>query len=269
VDHRSTAAEWMLDRKRSAGRFVLARYLVERGASADIFLAAALGLTERVRAMLHSNPLWLGLRTGQGAYGEQPPSSYHIYFWTIGSNCTPLDVAAQFEQDETLRTMLEFASPLQKLLFACRRGDEPWAVLLAHPGVIASMTPADHRAISDAAWNGDARAVALMSELGFDPRTPGHDGGPALHCAAWEGSVETVAALLARPDARSLVAIRDAKYSATPLGWCCHGSRYGSTSHDHAGVAKLLLEAGARPGPDTSEASESVEAVLTNWSRAS
>jgi ankyrin repeat protein len=164
---------------------------------------------------------------------------------------------------------LEFASPLQQFLFACRRGDQPWAVLLAHPEIIASMTSDDHRAISDAAWNGDARAVALMSELGFDPRTPGHDGGTALHCAAWEGSVETVAALLARPDARSLVAIKDPKYGATPLGWCCHGSRYGNTSHDHAGVAKLLLEAGARPGPDTSEASESVEAVLTNWSRAS
>jgi ankyrin repeat protein len=268
VDHRSTAAEWMLEHKRGAGRYELARYLVERGASADIFLAAALGLTERVRAMLQDNPQLLNLRTGQGAYGEQSPSSYHIYFWTIGSNCGPLDVAAQFEQDETLRTMLKFAPPLQQFLFACRRGDEPWAVLLAHPETIASMTSDDHRAISDAAWNGDARAVALMSELGFDPRTPGHDGGTALHCAAWQGSVETVAALLARPDARSLVAIRDAKYGATPLGWCCHGSRYGNTSHDHAGVAKRLLEAGARPGPDTNEASESVEAVLTTWSRA-
>ncbi|MFL5594562.1 MAG: ankyrin repeat domain-containing protein, partial [Gemmatimonadaceae bacterium] len=38
VDHHSTAAEWMLDQKRGAGRFDLARYLVERGASTDIFL---------------------------------------------------------------------------------------------------------------------------------------------------------------------------------------------------------------------------------------
>ena len=124
VDHRSTAAEWMLDQKRGAGRFDLARYLVERGASADIFLAAALGLSDRVRAMLEANPKLLDLRTGQGDYGEQPPSSYHIYFWTIGDSRSPLDVAAQFEQRETLRTMLEFASPLQRLLLACRRGDE-------------------------------------------------------------------------------------------------------------------------------------------------
>jgi ankyrin repeat protein len=267
VDHRSTAAEWMLDQKRGAGRFELARYLVDRGASADIFLAAALGLADRISAMLQADPILLDLRIGRGDYAEQPPSSYHIYFWTIGDSRSPLDVAAQFEQQQALRIMSEFASPLQRLLLACRRNDEAQARLLLreHPGIIESMTTDDHRAISDAAWNGDARAVALMSELGFDPRTPGHDSGTALHCAAWEGSAETVAVLLRRPDARSLVAIRDAHYGGTPLGWCCHGSRFGNTSHDHAGVARLLLEAGARPGPDTGEASPSVEAVLSNW----
>jgi ankyrin repeat protein len=270
VDHRSTAAEWMLDQKRGAGRFELARYLVERGASADIFLAAALGLADRVSAMLHANPRLLDLRIGRGTYGEQPPSSYHIYFWTIGDSCSPLDVAAQFEQQETLRIMSEFASPLQRLLLACRRGDEAQARMLLreHPGIIESMAPDDHRAISDAAWNGDARAVALMSDLGLDPRTPGHDSGTALHCAAWEGSAETVAVLMRRPDARSLVAIQDAHYGGTPLGWCCHGSRFGNASHDHAGVARLLLEAGAEPAP-TLEASPSVEAIITSWRRRS
>jgi ankyrin repeat protein len=270
VDHRSTAAEWMLDQKRGAGRFELARYLVERGASADIFLAAALGLADRVGAMLQANPKLLDLRTSRGDYGEQPPSSYHIYMWTIGDSRSPLDVAAQFEQQETLRIMSEFASPLQRLLLACRRTDEAQVRLLLrdHPGIIESMGPDDHRAISDAAWNGDARAVALMSELGFDPRTPGHDSGTALHCAAWEGSAETVAVLVRRPDARSLVAIQDAHYGGTPLGWCCHGSRFGNASHDHAGVARLLLEAGAEPAP-TLEASPSVVAVLASWRRSS
>lgn len=264
VDHRSTAAEWMLDSKRGAGRFDVARYLVERGASADIFLAAALGLTDKVRAMLHANPELLNLRTGRGEYGERPPSSYHIYMWTIGDSRSPLDVAAQFEQQETLQVMLELASPLQRLLVACRRGDEAQArrMLREHPGIIESMTSDDHRTITDAAWNGDARAVALMSDLGFDPRTPGQDGGTALHCAAWEGSAETVAVLLRRTDAHTLVAIRDPRYGATPLGWCCHGSRYGNTSHDHVGVARLLLDAGAQPEPGPSMASPAVEAVL-------
>jgi len=267
VDHRSTAAEWMLDQKRGAGRFDIARYLVERGASADIFLAAALGLTDKVRAMLRGDPKLLDLRTAQGAYGEKPPSSYHIYMWTIGDGRSPLDVAAQFEQQETVAAMLEFASPLQRLLLACRRADEAGAraLLRENPGIIESMTSGDHRAITNAAWNGDARAVALMSNLGFDPRIEGHDGGTALHCAAWQGSTETVAVLLRRRDARELLTIKDSHYGATPLGWCFHGSRVGNTSHDHAGVAKLLLEAGARPGPGPVEASPSVEAVLTSW----
>ncbi len=264
VDHRSTPAQWMLDRTHSAGRFELARYLVDRGASTDIFLAAALGLSERVRAMLEANRALLDLRTGQGEYGEQPPSSYHIYFWTIGSSRSPLDVAAQFEQWDTLDAMLAFASPVHRLLYAARRGDRERAldVVQQHPGLVASMTALDHRALADAAWSGDARAVAVMVELGFDPRTPGHDSGTALHCAAWEGSPETVAALLRHPDARALVAIKDAHYGATPLGWCCHGSLHGNRDHDHAGVARLLIDAGAQPGRDTTNASPAVQSVI-------
>ena len=217
--------------------------------------------------MLRVNPALLDLRTGQGDYAEQPPSSNHIYFWTIGNGRSPLDVAAQFQQQDTLDAMLEFASPLQRLHHACLAGDEAHArsLVQTHPGLIEAMAVEDHRAITDAAWNGNARAVALMVDLGFDPRTSGHDSGTALHCAAWEGSTDAVTALLRHRDARELVAIRDAHYGATPLGWCCHGSRFGNISHDHAGVARLLLEAGARPGPDTREASASVEAVFSAW----
>jgi ankyrin repeat protein len=264
VDHRSTPAQWMLDRRRGAGRFELAQYLVERGASTDIFLAAALGLTDRARGMLESNRDLLDLRTGRGDYGEKPPSSYHIYFWTIGDSRSPLDVAAQFEQHETREKMLAFATPMQRLLSACRMADETSAraLMREYPDLMAAMGPEQHRAITDAAWHGDARAVALMLELGFDPRTPGQDDGTALHCAAWEGSAETVAALLRHPTGRALVSARDAPHQATPLGWCCHGSVHGNRGHDHAGVARLLLVAGAQQGKDTRDSSPSVRAVL-------
>jgi ankyrin repeat protein len=267
VDHRGTPAEWMLDRQRGAGRFQLAQYLVERGAATDIFLAAALGLSERARAMVQANGHLLRLRTGRGDYGPQDPSSYHIYFWTIGDGRSPLDVAAQVEQSETLESMLAFASPLQRLVFACRRGDEEWArrIVREQPGIIESMAVEDHRVLADAGWNGEARAVALMLDLGFNPRTPGHDSGTALHLAAWEGSVDTVEALLRHPDARELLSLRDAHHGGTPLGWCCHGSLHGNPSHGHAGVARLLLEAGAQPESDTHGASPAVQSVLARW----
>jgi ankyrin repeat protein len=264
VDHRATPAQWMLDRRRGAGRYDLAQYLLERGASADIFLAAALGLTSRVRSMLETDASLLDLRTGQGDYAEKPPSSYHIYFWTIGDGRSPLDVATQFEQRDTVVVMLTFATPIQRLVSACRRGDAAGAhaIVRDHPGIVTSMPAEHHRAIADAAWSGDVRAVGLMLELGFDPLTPGHDSGTALHCAAWEGSVETVEALLRHPDARTLLSMRDARYGATPLGWCCHGSLHGNTRRDHAGVAQRLLDAGAQVGRDAAHASPSVRAVL-------
>jgi len=264
VDHRSTPAEWMLARHRGEGRYALASYLVERGASTDIFLAAALGITDRVRELVETDRALLDLRTGQGRYAAQPPSAQHIYLWTIGDNRSPLDTAAQFDQHETLELLLGFASPIQRFMLACRQGDEPAAraLLRDDPSLMSRLTDGDRRAITDAAWNAEAGAVAVMLALGFDPRTPGQDGGTALHCACWQGSPETVAALLRHPDAAELLSIREAHHGGTPLAWCCHGSRFGPTGRDHAAVARLLLTAGARPGPDTGDASDEVEAVL-------
>ncbi len=175
VDHRSTPAQWMLDRRRGAGRYELAQYLAERGAATDIFMAAALGLTDRVRTLLQADATLLNLRTGRGEYGEKPPSSYHIYFWTIGDGLTALDVAAQFDHRETLDAMMAFASVSQRLLAACRQGDEALArgIVREHPGIVGSLTQDEQRVIADAAWNGNARAVALMLDLGFDPKVTG------------------------------------------------------------------------------------------------
>lgn len=265
VDHRSTPAQWMLDRARGAGRYDLARHLVSRGASADVFLAAALGLADALRAMLAADPSLLEKRTGQGEYGEQPPSSYHIYFWTLGANLSPLQVAARFEQREALEVMQSFATPRQRFVAAAAgaRADEARLLLREHPGLVAELTPADHRALADAAWAPDPAAVALMVELGFDPATPGHDGGTALHCAAWEGSAAAVEAILRDPRGRALVEARDPRYGGTPLGWCCHGARNrGTDGADHAGVARLLLEAGATLHPGWEDAPEPVREVL-------
>ncbi len=243
VDHRAAPAEWMLDRSRNAGRYALAQYLVERGAHADIFMTAALGLTDRARDLLQGNAALLDEQTSRGAYGEMPPSSFHMYFWTIGSNRSPLEVAAQFGHAETLAVMLPFATPVHRLRAACRRTDveAARAVVREHPGLVASLSAQDQRAITDAAWDGDAPAVALMLELGFDPATPGHDSGTALHCASWQGSAATVAVLLSAPQGRALLTVRDAHHNDMPLGWCRHGATHGPRGGDHAAVETLLL----------------------------
>jgi hypothetical protein len=118
VDHRSTPAQWMLGADPASSRNDIAAYLVERGASADIFLAAALGLTDDGERMIESDPSVLDLRTSQGEYAEQPPSSYPIDQWTIGPNLSPLHAAAKFHRDDTLVVMERFASLTERLLLA-------------------------------------------------------------------------------------------------------------------------------------------------------
>jgi ankyrin repeat protein len=278
VDHRSTPAQWMIGSVEppEESRRDLARYLVERGASADIFLAAALGLTSRVREMLERDPSLLALRTGRGDYGEKPPSSYQIYFWTIGQNMTPLATAAIFGHRETLDVIRQFASPEQRLVLACYEADRETALAIVRerPGIVQSLTSDDRRALTDAAWHANAPAVELMMELGFDPgvaSVTGPTGGTALHCAAWEGSVACVDAILRYPNGRALIDRRDTQYGGTPLSWCCHGSVHGNRRRDHAGVARRLFAAGARlTRPiDEIEASEAVMAVVRELTRAS
>ena len=246
VDHRSSAAEWMLGDASDPGksRLGLARYLVERGASTDIFLASALGESTRVRDMLAASPSLLTLRTGQGDYGEKPPSSFHIYLWTIGANLTPMQTAARFSQHEVLDVMRGFATAEQRLLLACHEGnrEEALAIVGDHPGIVQHLGPDDRRALTDEAWMANAKAVELMLELGFDPSVPsvsGPTGGTALHCAAWEGSVACVDALLRHPSGRALLA-----YGGTPVDWCRHGAEHcGNVQANHAAVERLLLAA--------------------------
>jgi hypothetical protein len=250
-------------------RLDLARYLVERGASADIFLAAALGLTNLALALVDADPSVLELRTSQGAYAEQPPSSYHIYAWTIGPNLTPLQTAARFGRGETVDALRRVAPIEPRFLLACHQGDRDAALALvsAYPGLVESLGTADKRALADEAWAANAPAVELMMELGFDPTVISSNGGAgatALHCAAWEGSARSVAAILRHPARAQLVRTRDATHHGTPLGWCCHGSLHcGRRGAEHAEVARLLIGAGANPEPEM-EASPAVQAVLAS-----
>ncbi len=266
VDHRGTPAQWMLDRRRGAGRYDLAGYLVERGATADIFLAAALGLAERAGEMVEADPSLLDLRTGHGDYGAKPPSADHIYTWTIGVDRTPLQVAAQFEQHATVEIMAAHATPRQRLVAALAEGDEDAAraLLAEDPTLFGSLDARDRSALPEAGWAGNARAVALMLDLGLGPDATNEGGATVLHTAAWQGSAECVAKVLEHPAAASLLEMRDTHFGATPLGWCSHGSVHGPRG-EHARIARLLLEAGAAPPTELGEASEEVMAVVEGW----
>lgn len=268
VDHRSTPAQWMLERKRGAGRFALAEYLVEHGAEVDILLAAALGLTEQLRGLLQGNASLVEQRTGHGDYGEQPPSSFHIYTWTIGQHLSPLQVAAQFEQHEAFDILQDFSSPKDRLLAACAhaRVQDANELLREWPGLLDDLNAEDMRVLPDAGWAGNAAAVDLMLALSFDAAATGPDGGTVLHCAAWQGAAACIETALRYSKVRALIEVRDRVHGSTPLGWCCHGARYcADQAGDYPAVARLLLEAGARPGPNLVDAPEDVLAVIRSY----
>ena len=259
VDHRATPAQWMIGDGEGSPRFELAAYLVERGATTDIFLAAALGLTDRVSAMLERDPSLLRLRTGEGEYGQRQPSAQHIYQWTIGAHRSPLHAAAKFGQRETLAVMERYASPVERLLVACHRGDgdAARAAIAAQPDIMRRLDHVERAALTDEAWAGNTAAVELMLELGFDPSAmsmTNHTGGSALHCAAWQGSLGCVEAILRHPASTALLEVRDPMHHSTPLVWCAHGSEHrGNPRGEYVAIARRLIAAGARVEPQMLE----------------
>lgn len=270
LDHRSTPAQWMLNKRREAGRFNLARYLVERGAYCDIFLATALGLTEQLRAMIEADRSLLQLRTGQGEYGPEAsgPGSHHIYTWTIGQNLSPLQVAAQFEQEEALKVLRTFADPKDRFIAACAGANEAEArqILNEHPELLNNLTANERRTLPDAAWGGNGAAVALMLKLGFDPAVTAQNGGTVLHCAAWMGMATIVKTALSYSGVHELVNSPDPTYESTPLGWCCHGACHNGNPHgDYPTVARLLLEAGAKPDSNLENVPEEILLVIREY----
>jgi hypothetical protein len=138
-----------------------------------------------------------------------------------------------------------------------------------HPGIVQSLGAADRGTITDEAWATNAPAVTLMLTLGFDPAALSmseHNGGTALHCAAWKGSSECVAAILADDRGRAMLEVRDLRFGTTPLHWCGHGSvNCRNPRGDYGEVARLLIAAGALVPADAAEwdVSDEVESAIS------
>jgi ankyrin repeat protein len=140
------------------------------------------------------------------------------------------------------------------LVGACRRGDAAAvdALLAASPGLLAALTPADHGALCEAAWEGADAAVALMLRVGFPTTARGRWGATPLHLAGFRGHASTVRLLLeAGADIRALSEFEP----GTPLDWAAYGSRHATREltgdvcsgpdADYVVVVRMLLDRGA------------------------
>jgi cytohesin len=213
--------EWAVDADLPSAKLLL---LFESGAAREIVHAAALGLTDAVRAILDTDPDAVRHRNG-------------------GRN-TALHRAAQRGHAEVVRLLLDQgaavgavaddgATPLHR---AAAGGHVAVLRLLLDAG--ADPAARDHcgeTPLALAAAHAGAEAVSLLAEGGAPVNAAGAGRQTPLHRAAERGdaAADTVRALLAngaRTDARNY-------YGAAPL--------HVAARVDAPAVAALLLEAGA------------------------
>ena len=112
------------------------------------------------------------LERGAEPYGRgQDPWSAHELAVRQGRDDIAKLLRSHSAQDDT--------TPVDRFLSACIRADRAEAErrLTEHPGLLATLTAEDHRALTHAADHGDVSAVRLMLDLGFPIDAPVGDDG--------------------------------------------------------------------------------------------
>lgn len=241
VDHRSTPAQYAIDTRPD-----ICRYLLQRGATADIFMAACLGDGALINRLADADPACLAARINASGYDPVPPFS--IYCWKLGWYLSPHEVARQHDQPDAFDLLWQRSDDRVRLLVACSLGDAARARQLAdgNPTLLKTLKPDDHALLPFSVFYGRAVSAGLMLDLGFDPNARGTEGGTVLHMACWRGDVTLVRLLLERYRDRFDLDLRDPTHDSPPLGWAALGSVHcRAPDGDYAGVIRALAQAGA------------------------
>ena len=243
IDHESTAIQYM-----ARDRQEVVRYLIARGAEADIFAAAAIGDLGLARRIIDADPAAVEMVVGGASFPmKNPKAGGTIYIWTLGNGKTPHTVAREFKHQDVFDLLMDRSPDQVKLAQACFLGDEKLfdRFLAAHPGIAAELSPAMMQQIVGAAVNNNTAAVKLMLRAGWPVDVRGPHGGTPLHWAAWHGNLEMMREILRHHPPLDL---RDNAHNIPPLGWALHGSLHGwhAKDGDFAGVITALIAAGAK-----------------------
>jgi len=239
IDHKSTPAQCAL-----VDRPAVARHLLDRGATPDIFMAARLGDLALAERLLDADPAAVTAQVNAPGYAPVPP--FNIYCWSLGFGASPYAVAKKYGHEEVCALLTARSSPRLLLRTAIVAADarRARALVAADPTLLASLSRAEHGHLAQAIFHGAFDAADLMLDLGFDPAAPGVDGASALHTACWVGNARLVERLL-ELGAVSLDA-PDPTHQSPPLGWTAYGSVHRrSPGGDYPAVAQRLVAAGA------------------------
>jgi ankyrin repeat protein len=245
-DHRSTPAQWLIGDAPE-----ITQFLLDRGATPDIFIAAALGDLALAEKLIAADPHCTSHRIGRAP--EFPPlgggSGGTIYQWTLAFNSYPHQIALLKGHRELFEFLYENSATATRFLIDCVlvRREEATAIAKANPDLVASLPTQDLELLPRYCWetNSNFEAVKLMLDLGFPVmQTERSHGYTALHNAAWSGSADLVDLLLERG---ARVDVLDPGFHATPLGYALHDCLYEKRhpEGDFARVVKALLDAGS------------------------
>jgi len=261
VDHRATAAQWMI------GEYPeLTRYLITRGSDTDIFMACALGDSDLMRNLIDAEPNVVNMRIGQKDYTRVPPApGLHIYAYTFGDNKSPHQIAQDFGHDAVYQLLLERSSTQRRFIAACERVDAvvARALLKDSPSIADAMPSQDQRLLADAAWENDIEAVRLLLDLGFDTHVRGANESTPLHRAAFHGFSEVVHLLLQHNPPLTL----QNQYGARPLDSAIYGAVH-SWRHDgdFPKTVEMLINAGSKISADSfPTGNEDIDVVLRRY----
>lgn len=247
-DHDSTPAQWRIGDAPEVTRFLL-----QRGASPDIFMAAGLGDLALAERLVAENPACTTYRIGHNN-GPFPGIGFQgrggtIYQWSLGFNQSPHEVALHRGHRAVFDFLMSRTPPRQRFLIAAMRAARAEAGNLAaqHPGLVKELDPEDLALLAKSCWetNLNEDAVRVMLDLGFPVDAPEFNHGyKPLHNAAWCGHAGLVELLIQRGHP---VNGRDPNYQSTPLGFAVH-SYLEARRHpegDFSKVVRLLLQAGS------------------------
>lgn len=246
-DHDSTPAQW-----RIGDAAEITKWLINHGATPDIFMAAGLGDIALAKRLVSDDPKCTAYRIGNNK-GKFPGIGFQdrggtIYQWSLGFNLSPHEVALKFGHKDVYDYLIERSAAKELFLVACTSADRPLAesIAMTDPEIVSTLDEEDQSLLAKFCWetNKNIEAVRLMLDVGFpvDASETNH-GFTALHNAAWCGDPELVRLLISRGHPTNIV---DPKYDATAIGYAVH-SCVEAKRHPEGKfpeVVELLLEAG-------------------------
>jgi len=254
VDHLSTAAQYAVRTEWKC------RYLLERGATPDIFMAAALGDADLAAALLEEDPECALARVGEPGYPPVPVGAAgSIYQWELPAK-TPHEVAAKSGHWPVYELLMGRTPPVEKFAYECAHGDEAVvrSMLAAQPGLMAEVVKKYPKLLAEVAWMNNLTGVRVMLDAGFPVDETGGGDGTPLDRAVIRGYVDIAKLLLSRGASLTTRNV----YGGDPLRACMWGSlNFRDKAGDYPATVEALIATGAEI-PDTAGGSEAVAEVL-------